>query len=178
MWLCRRRNKQNLFGDFGQLPRRTPRGGSIDGAHAAHRAARSPSKTEILYDSPDRGALRVWRLYLRTVGLGAAPTAGAVGSAALSPSPRSGEALSLPLSRQSSAKGGKSAECGSPEVGFSCSLPQTHAPPAPKSPNLIRGLTLALNAGRFLCRGRGSSAAMLRRFVEPLARLLSSAPPR
>ena len=93
MWLCRRRNKQNLFGDFGQLPRRTPRGGSIDGAHAAHRAARSPSKTEILYDSPDRGALRVWRLYLRTVGLGAAPTAGAVGSAALSPSPRSGEAL-------------------------------------------------------------------------------------
>lgn len=127
MCLCRRRNKQNLFGDFGQLPRRTPRGGSIAGAHAAHRAARSPSKTEILYDSPASGSLRAWRLYLRTVGLGGGSDGGCGrlgGSNSVAALRRSARFAADPRRTprgvglwQSSAFGGKSAESGS-SVGW------------------------------------------------------------
>lgn len=117
--LCRRRNKQNLFGDFVQLPRRTPRGGSIDGAHAAQRAARAPYKTEILYDSPASGSLRVWRLFLRTVGLGGGYDGGCGclgGSISVAATRRSAQFATAPRRtprgvslRQSPAAGGKSA---------------------------------------------------------------------
>lgn len=156
MWLCRRRNKQNLFGDFGQLPRRTPRGGSIDGAHAAHRAARAPSKTEILYDSPAPASLRAWRLCLRSVGLGGGSDGGSGrlgGSNSVAALRRSAQ---FAATRQSPAKGGKSAARGSPVGWLLVLLVADPRLPAPKSPNLIRRLTPSLNAGRFLCRGRAA----------------------